>query len=122
MFKKFDKFYITKNIINKKNNLYNQTFIIIYRYSKFEIILNLNNSKKIEKNLQIYNDKNHSTFYFYKNSIYKNNKKIFQSQINSFDNLYNILKIGNKKNIKNFKFHKNIFQEKKKILNKLKKI
>ena len=95
-FKKFEKFKIISASINKKGKLYNQSIIIKYFYSNFEININLNTSKKIQRNLQVFDDKTYTTFHFYKNSIYRENKKIFQSKKNSFDIFYRMIKSGKK--------------------------
>ena len=119
-FKKFGKLEIIRHKINKKGKLYNQTIVINYKYLKFEIIVNLNNSNNVQRNIQFFNNKNIYTFHFYKNSIYKNNLKIFQSKLNSFDMFYKTIK-GNKKNLfQNFDTHEKIFLEKEKIVKKLK--
>lgn len=118
-FKKFGKLEIIRHKINKKGKLYNQTIIIKYKYRKFEIIVNLNNSNNIQRNIQFFNDKNNYTFHFYKNSIYKNNLKIFQSKLNSFDIFYKMIKANKKNHLQNFDIHKKIFLEKEKIIKQL---
>jgi hypothetical protein len=119
-FKKFGKLEIKKHKVNKKGKLYNQTIIIKYKYLKFEIIVNLNNSNNIQRNIQFFNNKNIYTFHFYKNSIYKNNLKIFQSKLNSFDIFYKMIKTNKKNPLQNFNTHEKIFLEKEKIIKKLK--
>ena len=120
-FKKFGKLEITRHKINKKGKLYNQTIVIKYIYLKFEIILNLNNSNNIQRNIQFFNNKNIYTFHFYKNSIYKNNLKVFQSKLNSFDIFYKMIKANKKNLFQNFNTHEKIFFEKEKIIKRLKK-
>ncbi len=119
-FKKFGKLEIKSHKINKKGKLYNQTIVIKYKYFKFEIIVNLNNTKNIQRNIQIFDNKNIYTFHFYKNSIYKNNLKVFKSKFNSFDIFYEMIKINKKNPLQNFNIHKKIFLEKEKIIKKLK--
>ena len=120
-FKKFGKLKIKKHKLNKKGKLYNQTIIINYEYLNFEIEINLNNSNKVERNIQIFNnDKNIYTFHFYKNSIYKNNLKIFQSKLNSFDLFYKNIETNIKNPLQNFNYHQKIFLEKEKIIKKIK--
>ena len=119
-FKKFGKLEITRHKINKKGKLYNQTIVINYKYLKFVIIVNLNNSNNIQRNIQFFNKKNTYTFHFYKNSIYKNNLKIFQSKLNSFDIFYKSIKANKKNLFQNLKTHEKIFLEKEKIIKKLK--
>ena len=119
-FKKFGKLEITRHKINKKDKLYNQTIVINYIYRKFKIILNLNNSNNIQRNIQFFNNKNIYTFHFYKNSIYKNNLKVFQSKLNSFDIFYKMIKTNKKNLFQNFNTHEKIFFEKEKIIKRLK--
>jgi hypothetical protein len=119
-FKKFPEMKIEKKQLRKKNNLYNQEIIINYYFKNFNLKIRLNCSIKVERNFQILNNKNIETFHFYKNSIYKNNKKIFQSKKNSFDNFYNLLTKKQKNSTQNFDFHKKIILERNKILNQLK--
>jgi len=119
-FKKFGKLEITRHKINKKDKLYNQTIVINYIYRKFKIILNLNNSNNIQRNIQFFNNKNIYTFHFYKNSIYKNNLKVFQSKLNSFDIFYKMIKANKKNLFQNFNTHEKIFFEKEKIIKRLK--
>ena len=120
LFKKFGKLEIINHKINKKGKLYNQTIVINYKYLKFEIIVNLNTSNNIQRNIQFFNNKNIYTFHFYKNSIYKNNLKIFQSKLNSFDLFYKMSKTNKKILFQNFNTHEKIFYEKEKIIKKLK--
>ena len=120
LFKKFGKLEIINHKINKKGKLYNQTIVINYKYLKFEIIVNLNTSNNIQRNIQFFNNKNIYTFHFYKNSIYKNNLKIFQSKLNSFDIFYKMIKTNKKNLFQNFNTHEKIFLEKEKIIKKLK--
>ena len=120
LFKKFGKLEIINHKINKKGKLYNQTIVINYKYLKFEIIVNLNTSNNIQRNIQFFNNKNIYTFHFYKNSIYKNNLKIFQSKLNSFDLFYKMIKTNKKILFQNFNTHEKIFYEKEKIIKKLK--
>jgi len=118
-FKKFPKFKIKVNELNKKNNLYNQKIIINYFFKNFTIDIKLNCSKHIQRNLQIIKEKNIETYHFYKNSFLRNNKKIFQSKKNSFDNFYDHLIKKKKNSSQNFKFHKKIILERNKILKKI---
>ncbi len=119
-FKKFNKLEIQKNLIHKKNNLYNQTIILKYKYSKFEIFINLNTTKKTQRNMQIFFDKNNFNFNFNQNSLYKNRSKIFKSNLNSFDVFYKFLNADIGKSLQNYKFHEKIFYEKQKIIKILK--
>ena len=119
-FKKFGKLEIIRHKINKKGKLYNQTIVIKYKYFKFEIIVNLNNSNNIQRNIQFFNNQNVYTFHFYKNSIYKNNLKIFQSNLNSFDIFYKMIEANKKNLFQNFNTHEKIFYEKEKIIEKIK--
>jgi len=121
-FKKFPKINIEKNLIKKKNNTYNQQIIINYSFKNHKVFINLNCSSKVERNFQIIRKKNIETFHFYKNSIFLNKRKTFQSKNNSFDIFYNLLIKKQKKNSQNFNFHEKIIKERNKILTKLKKI
>jgi hypothetical protein len=120
-FKKFPKMQIKSHQIIKKNNHYNQKIIINYNFKSFNLIIKLNCSLKIERNLQIIDKDNIQTFHFYKNSIYKNNKKTYMTKKNSFDNFYNSLLKKQKNPNQNFDFHKKIILERNKILKSLKK-
>jgi hypothetical protein len=120
-FKRFPKMQIKSHQIIKKNNHYNQKIIINYNFKSFNLIVKLNCSLKIERNLQIIDKKNIQTFHFYKNSIYKNNKKTYMTRKNSFDNFYNSLLKKQKNPNQNFDFHKKIILERNKILKSLKK-
>ena len=121
LFKEFGRLELVSATVNRRNNLYNQSVAIKYFYPNFKIYINLNISKKVERNFQIYDDKTYTTFHFYKNSIYKKNKKIFQSKKNSFDLFYKMINLGIKNSSQNFKFHEKIFNEKRKIIKKVKK-
>jgi disulfide oxidoreductase YuzD len=121
-FKKFPKFNIEVNQLRKRNKKFNRRVIINYNFKNFELKIKLNCSKNIERNLQINKRKYIETFHFVKNSIDRNNKKVFQSKIGSFDNFYNLLKKGKKSSIQNFKFHKKIILERSKISKKINKI
>lgn len=118
-FKKFPKFKIEVNKLNKKNKLYNQKIIISYFFKNFTLNVKLNCSKKIQRNLQIIKDRNIETYHFYKNSFLRNNKKIFQSKKSSFDYFYNHLMKKKKNSTQNFQFHKKIIIERNKILNQI---
>ena len=121
LFKKFPKFKIEINQIRKKNKLYNQKIVINYFFKNFILKINLNCSKKIERNLQILNGRNIETYHFYKNSFFRNKKQIFRSKKSSFDMFYDHLKKAKKNSTQNFGFHKKIILERNKILNNLKK-
>ena len=51
-FKKFPKMSIEKNVI-KKNNNFNQQIIINYFFKSYQIKINLNCSREIQRNFQI---------------------------------------------------------------------
>ena len=119
-FKKFNKLKIQNNLINKKNNLYNQTIVIKYKYLRFEIFININTTKKTQRNMKIFCNKNNFIFNFNQNSLYMNSSKIFKSNLNSFDVFYKFLKTDFSKSLQNYKFHEKIFNEKQKILKILK--
>ena len=121
LFKKFPKYKIEINKLRKKNNLFNRKIIINYDFSKFNVKIKLNCSHDIERNLKIFKKNNTETYHFYKNSFYKNKKKIFQSKETSFDLFYNQLKKGIKNSSQNFRFHKKIILERNKILKNLDK-
>ena len=74
-----------------------------------------------ERNFQILRKKNTETFHFYKNSIFLNEKKTFQSKKNAFDIFYKTLKNNQKNSTQNFNFQKKIIIKRNKILNKLNK-
>lgn len=118
-FKKFPKFKIEVNELNKKNNLYNQKIIINYFFKNLKVNIKLNCSKNRQRNLQIIKERNVETYNFNKNSIFRNNKKIFQSKKNSFDNFYDLLIKKKKNSTQNFKFHKKIILERNKILKQI---
>ena len=120
-FKKFPRFKIIKNQIIKKNNSYNQVIIIDYNFNHFNLLINLNCSSKIERNIQIVENKKVSTFHFYTNTINQNSKKIYKDKKNSFDNFYKTLLKKEKKVTQNFDFHKKIISHRNKILETLKK-
>ena len=122
LFKKFPKFNIEINQLRKRNKKFNRRVIINYNFKNFELKIKLNCSKNTERNLQINKRKYIETFHFVKNSIDRNNKKVFQSKIGSFDNFYNLLKKGKKNSIQNFEFHKKIILERNKILKEINKI
>jgi hypothetical protein len=122
IFKKFPKFNIEINQLRKRNKKFNRKVIINYFFKNFELKIKLNCSKNTERNLQINKSKYVETFHFVKNSIDKNNKKVYQSKKGSFDNFYNLLKKGKKSSIQNFEFHKKIILERNKILKKINKI
>ena len=119
-FKKFPKMSIEKNVIKKRNNNFNQQIIINYYFKSYQIKINLNCSREIQRNFQILRKKNIETFHFYKNSINLNKKRIFKSKKNSFDIFYNSLVRKHKKDAQNFNFHKKIIKERNKILVRLK--
>lgn len=121
-FKKFPKFNIELNQLRKRNKKFNRNVIINYNFENFDLKIKLNCSKNIERNLQIDKKQHIETFHFVKNSIYKNNKKVYQSKIGSFDNFYNFLMKGNKNSVQNFEFHKKIILERNKISKKINKI
>ena len=112
---------IKNHQIIEKNKRFNQKIIIKYDFKGFSVVIKLNCSTKVERNLKIFENKNIETFNFYKNSIHKNNKKTYISKKNSFDNFYDSLINKNKNQTQNFDFHKKIIQERNKILNNLKK-
>lgn len=118
-FKKFPKFKIEVNELNKKNNLYNQKIIINYFFKNLKVNIKLNCSKNRQRNLQIIKERNVETYNFNKNSIFRNSKKIFQSKKNSFDNFYDLLIKKKKNSTQNFKFHKKIILERNKILKQI---
>ena len=120
-FKKFPNMQIKNHQIIEQNKRFNQKIIIKYNFKGFSVVIKLNCSTKVERNLKILDNKNIETFNFYKNSIYKNNKKTYISKKNSFDNFYDLLSKKNKNQNQNFDFHKKIIQERNKILNNLKK-
>ncbi len=120
-FKKFPRFNIEKSLIIKKNDMYNQQIIINYFFRNHKVNINLNCSSKVERNFQILRKKNTETFHFYKNIIFLNKKKTFQSKKNAFDIFYKTLKNNQKNSTQNFNFHKKIIMERNKILNKLNK-
>ena len=122
IFKKFPKFNIEINQLRKRNKKFNRKVIINYFFKNFELKIKLNCSKNTKRNLQIDKKKHIETFHFVKNSIDKNNKKVYQSKIGSFDNFYNFLIKGKKSSIQNFEFHKEIILERNKILKKINKI
>ena len=57
---------IEKNIIKKRNNNFNQQIIINYFFKIYQIKINLNCSREIQRNFQILRKKNIETFHFYK--------------------------------------------------------
>ena len=118
-FKKFPKLKIETNELQKKNKLYNRRLVINYFFKNFTLKIKINCSKNIERNLQIFRNKNIETYHFYKNSFFRNKNKIFQSKKSSFDNFYNFLIKGRKHSAQNFDFHKKIILERNKILKKL---
>ena len=121
LFKKFPKMTVKQHKIIKKDNRYNQKIIVNYNFKNFNLLIKLNCSNKVERNLQVFNDKKITIFHFYRNSIYKNSKKIHQSKLNSFDNFYNTLLKKEKNSTQNFNFHKKIILERNKILKNIKK-
>ena len=121
LFKKFPEFKIKVNQLRKQNNLFNNKIIINYNFKKFNLEIKLNCSKDMQRNIQIHKKKEVETFHFYQNSLFKDQKKIFQSKKSSFDNFYSILKSGKKNPTQNFEFHKKIILQRNKILKKLKK-
>ena len=121
-FKKFPKINIKKSLIRRKNNTYNQQIIINYSFKNYNIYINLNCSSKVERNFQILRKKNTETFHFYKNSVFLDKKKTYQSKKNSFDIFYNLLIKKQKNRAQNFNFHKKIIKERNKILNQLKEV
>ena len=120
-FKDFPKFDIELNRLRKKNAKFNKKIIINYNFKNFNLKIKLNCSNFIERNLQVFSNNYVKTFYFYKNSLFKNRKKIYQSKKNSFDVFYDFLVNKKKSKIQNFKFHKKIILERNKILRKLEK-
>lgn len=120
LFKKFPKFVIKNIIIIKNKKKFHEKVIINYLFKNFKVSIKLNCSKKIKREIKIYQEKSIKKFLLYENKIYKNNIKVYQAKLTSFDNLYNYLEKRKKLNYQNFSFHEMIMREKQKVIKELK--
>ncbi len=115
IFNKLPKFEIKKlKVINKDG--FQEQLKIKYFFPNFNLFINLNQTINNQRNLKIFFNKFYKKYNFSNRSIEKNNKKIYNSQNDSFDNIYSIIKGKNKVLRENLEFHKIIFLEKKKLL------
>ena len=119
IFNKFPKSKVVLDNVIKKKKLISRSIQINYFLKKYEIIIKLNCSKTIQRNIQIIDEDGIHLFDLKKNIIYKNKKNIFKSKTTSFDNLYNSLFNKRYYSFQNTSFHKKIFLEKRKLQKKL---
>ena len=108
---------VEKNIIERKNKKLN-FFKLSMNLNQIETEVKINTKRKKTREILLYDyAKNKIVFNFIKNKIFRNNKTIFSSKIDTLENFFIYEKnIKNKNKIQSMSFHKKIFLIKNLIL------